>query len=162
MNRICVIVADAKIARFFGIESFDTPRAGAKLVERLSLANPDVEGARKNGLERVKTERVSNRQAGDVHPIEARRQQHRLELERRFGHEIARQTAQIVKDWKEATVVLVADPRLLGLMREPMRKALHPGIELKELAKDYTHLAPFELLDHLALNSLIPSRRSLQ
>ncbi|MBI3043822.1 MAG: host attachment protein [Betaproteobacteria bacterium] len=154
-NRTCVVVADAKVARFYGVEAADTPRYRVKLVERLSFANPDVEAARKGGAGRVKTERVSNRQAGDMHPIDARRQQHRLELERRFGHEIARQIEQIARNWHEATIVLVADPQLLGLMRESLRKALHPGIELKELAKDYTHLTPSELRDRLGLNSLV-------
>lgn len=159
MNRTCIVVADAKIARFFRIEPSDSPRSKVKLVERHALENPGVEAVRKNGAGRVKTERVSNRQAGDVHPIEQRRQQHRLELDRRFGHDIARHTARIVKDWKEAAVVLVAEPRLLGLMREPLRKALHAGIDLKELAKDYTHFTPAELHDQLALSSVIPPRR---
>jgi len=159
MNRICIIVADAKLARFFGVESIDTPRSRVRLVERLSLANADVEAVRRNGAGRVKTERVSNHQAGDVHPIEPRRQQHRLELERRFGHEIARRTAEIARGWKDGTVVLIADPRLLGLAREPVRKAVHAGIELKELAKDYAHLTVSELHDHLALNRIVPARR---
>ena len=45
-------------------------------------------------------------------------------------------------------------------MREAMRDALDPGIELKELAKDYVHLTPSELHDHLALRSLIPARHA--
>ena len=87
------------------------------------------------------------------------RERHRIELERRFGHEITRQAGVITKGWKEGTVVLVAGPRLLGLMRDPMRKALLRGVELKELAKDYTHLAPAELYDHLGLDSIAPARR---
>ena len=154
-NQVCVVVADARVARFYGVEAADTPRYRVKLVERLSLANPDVGAARKGGAGRVKTERVSNRQAGDAHPIDARRQQHRLEIERRFGREIARQIEQIARNWTDATIVLVADPRLLGQMREPLRKALDLGIELKELAKDYTHLTPSELRDRLGLNSLV-------
>jgi uncharacterized protein (DUF433 family) len=32
---------------------------------------------------------------------------------------------------------------------------LRPGIELKELAKDYAQLSPSDLQEHLALNRLI-------
>ena len=49
---------------------------------------------------------------------------------------------------------------MLGLLREPVRAALHPGIELKELAKDYTNLPVAELHEHLALNRLIPVHRN--
>ncbi len=90
----------------------------------------------------------------------AQRERHHLELGRRFGHEIARQTVEITKGWKEGTVVLVAEPRLLGLLRESMRDALNPGIELKELARDYVQLTAGELHDHLSLNSIIPARHA--
>lgn len=158
MNRTCIVVVDFKRARFFGVEP-DGPRAKVRLVERQMLDNPDFEDARRGGESSVKTERITNRQAGDVHPIDARRDQHRLEIERRFGREVSREMGQVVKGWSEGTVVLVAEPKLLGLMREPARKSLHPGIALKELAKDYAQLTASELHDHLALNSIIPARR---
>jgi hypothetical protein len=47
---------------------------------------------------------------------------------------------------------------MLGLLREPLRKELRPGVDLKELAKDYSHLSASELRDHLALNRLLPAR----
>ena len=132
MNGTCVVVADARLARFYGVEAVEPQRSKMKLVEWTELA-------------------------GDSD--EEQRGRHGVEPELRFGHEVARQAAQIVMGWKAGTVVLVAEPRLLGLMREPLRKALHRGIELKELARDYTRLAPAELYDHLALNSIVPLRR---
>ena len=159
MNETFIIVADAKRARFFAVEPSDAPRNRIKLVERVTLANTDVEGVRKGGAGRVKTERVSNRQAGDVHPIEGRRQQHRLELERRFGREITRQAVTLSRNWKGGTIVLIAEPRLLGLMREHLRDALEPAVELKELARNYAQLTPSELQEHLDLMRLMPARR---
>ena len=99
---------------------------------------------------------MTNRQAGDVHPVAARREHHRLELERRFAREIAQHAANLTRSWNGGTVVLVAEPRMLGLVREPLHRALRPGIELKELAKDYSHFTAAELRDHLVLNRLIP------
>jgi len=160
MSETFIIVADAKRARFFAVEPSDAPRNRIKLVERTTLVNPDVEGVRKGGAGRVKTERVSNRQAGDVHPIEARRQQHRLELERRFGREITQQAVTLSRAWKGGTIVLIAEPRLLGLMREHLRDALDPAVELKELARNYTQLTASELQEHLDLKRFVPARRA--
>jgi protein required for attachment to host cells len=159
MNDTFIIVADAKRARFFAVEPSDAPRNKFKLVERVTLVNPDVEGVRKGGAGRVKTERISNRQAGDIHPIEARRQQHRIELERRFGREITQQAVTLSRAWKGGTIVLIAEPRLLGLMREDLRDALDPAVELKELARNYALLTPSELQEHLDLKRLVPARR---
>jgi protein required for attachment to host cells len=159
MNDTFIIVADAKRARFFAVEPSDAPRNKFKLVERVTLVNPDVEGVRKGGAGRVKTERISNRQAGDIHPIEARRQQHRIELERRFGREITQQAVTLSRAWKGGTIVLIAEPRLLGLMREDLRDALDPAVELKELARNYAQLTPSELQEHLDLKRLVPARR---
>jgi protein required for attachment to host cells len=154
MNRTCIIVADAQHARFFFVEPDDAPRNRVKLVERMSLANPDMEAARRGGAGSVKTERVSNRQAGDVHPIEGRRQQHRLELERRFGREITRQAGELTRAWNEGTLMLIAEPRLLGLVRGHLREALSPALTLKELAKNYVQLSASELRDQLDLNNI--------
>lgn len=160
MNRTCIIVADVKIARFYGIEAVESPRVKMKLVERTVLANPNSDlkilGESMSG--RVHTETNTNRQAGPMHPMVAQRERHRGEFDRRFVHEISRQAGEITGGWKQGTVVLVAGPRLLGLMREPLRNALHQGIELKELAKDYAHLPASELHDHLAQSRLIPAR----
>lgn len=160
MNRTCVVVADTRRARFFGVEP-DGPRSKVKLIERAELAKPDLRELGSSVTGRVRTETNTNREAGPVHPMGAQRERHRVELEQRFGQEIAGQAGEITRGWKEGTIVLVAEPRLLGLIRDPMRKALHPGIELKELAKDYAQLTTAELHDHLALNSIIPARRSL-
>jgi protein required for attachment to host cells len=162
MNETFIIVADAKRARFFAVERSDAPRNRVKLVERVTLVNPDVEGVRRGGAGRVKTERVSNRQAGDVHPIEGRRQQHRIELERRFGREITQQASKLSRTWKGGTIVLIAEPRLLGLTRHYMRDALDPAVELKELARNYAQLTPSELQEHLDLKRLAPARRGIQ
>ena len=153
----CVIAADGGRARLFVVETGGSGQPGLSLVERESLVNPEY---RAHGVDlpgRTRGERVSNRQAGDVHPVDARRDQHRLEIERRFAREIAQHAGALTQSWTTGSVVLVADPRMLGLLREPLRKALRLGIDLKELAKDYSHFTAPELRDHLALNHLMPA-----
>jgi len=155
----CIIVADGGRGRLFSFVEDTSGTDKVRLVERESLVNPDYRAHGADSPGRTKSERVTNRQAGDVHPIDARRDQHRLELERRFAREIAEHVASLTQGWAHGSVVLVAEPRLLGLLREPLHKALHPSVELKELAKDYSHLTANELRDHLALNRMIPGHR---
>lgn len=155
---VCIIVADGARARLFVALEDDRAPDGVSLVERECLVNPDYRAHGADVPGRTKSERVTNRQAGDVHPIDARRDQHRLELERRFAREIVQLVVRFMQGRNDGNVVLVAEPRLLGLVREPLRNALKHGIELKELAKDLSHLSAAELRDHLALSHRISAR----
>jgi protein required for attachment to host cells len=161
MNRTCIVVADGRIASFYAIEPTDSPRATMALVERTRVVDGvELRELGRSTTGRARTETNTNREAGPVHPVEAQRQRHRIELERRFGREIADKAGELTRGWQDGVVVLVADPRLLGMMRGALREALPRGVELKELAKDYTHLALPELHDHLARNGLLPARRA--
>jgi len=158
MNSTCIIVADAGSARFYAFKPGDAPRATLKLVELASLSNAgsDLMAPGTSASGRARTETNADRGSGLVHPMEAQRERHRLELDRRFGQEIANRAAEATRGWKAGTIVLVAEPRLLGLLREPLRKALHQRIELKELAKDFAGLALQELQERLESNKLLP------
>jgi len=159
LNRTCILVADAGTARLFDVEEVDSPRARLALVERTALTgNLNLRSRGESVTGKVRTETNSDRGSGPVHPIAEQRERHRGELERRFGQEIIRQTAELTQDWERGVVVLVAEPQLLGLIREPLRKALHRGIDLKELARDYVHLTAPELYDRLASNGIVPAR----
>jgi protein required for attachment to host cells len=151
MNRTCIIVADGRSARFFSVEASAAPRNRMELVERAALANPDVRELGKTVTGRTRTETNTNRGAGPVHPIEAQRERHRLELERRFARDIARHAGELTAAWKEGTVMLIAEPRLLGLTRAYIRDALPPALILKELARDYAHLSASELGEQIEL-----------
>jgi protein required for attachment to host cells len=161
MNKTCIVVADGRLARFYGVEAVESPRQNFKLVEQTALANPnsDLRKLGESTTGRVRTETNTNRAAGPMHPMAAQRERHRDEFDRRFVQEISRQAADLTRGWKEGAVVLVAEPRLLGLMREPLRKAVHQGIELKELAKDYAQSTTAELRDQLASSGILPPHR---
>jgi protein required for attachment to host cells len=89
----------------------------------------------------------------------AQRERHRIELERRFSVEIARKAAALARNWATGSVVLVADPRMLGFLRGAVRGALKPAIRVKELAKDYAGLTASRLRDRLAEDGIVPARR---
>jgi len=146
-NNCCVVVADGARARLFSVEPSDT-RAGRKLVERDSLANDEYRYGDAN-------EGISNRDAGPVHPHGAQRDRHRLEIERRFAAEIVSRIAALVAGWGAGEVILVMEPRMLGLMRASVRGAIQPPIQLKELAKDYAALTAQELEQHLIISGTL-------
>jgi protein required for attachment to host cells len=149
MNRTCIIVADARHARFFSVEPSDTPRHGMKLVEQLTLTNPDLFDLGPSAAGRPPTETRTHRQAGPGH---------RMEFERAFGCEIARHAAQLTGQWKEGTVILIAELRMLGLCRAGLRDALNSVVQLKEVAKNYASLTASELRDRLDLTSIVSAR----
>jgi protein required for attachment to host cells len=158
MNRTCIIVADARHARFFSVEPSDAPRHGLKLVEQLALSNPDPSDLGESATGRPRTEINTNREAGPVHPIGAQRQRHRMELARSFCREIARHVGKLTAQWKEGTVILIAEPHMLGLCRKSLRDALNSAVELKEVAKNYASLTAPELRDRLDLTSILGAR----
>ena len=156
VTSLCVIAADSAHARFFLAEDSGAPRAPLKLVERDILENPDLRTLGRSVTGRPRTETNTNREAGPVHPMGAQRERHRIELERRYALRIAGLAGKITHAWKTGTVLLVAEARLLGLVREPLRKVLQPKIELKELARNHAHLTPPELRDELAASGILP------
>ena len=151
MHRTCVVVADAARARIFEVEESDAPRAPLRLVEREALKNPDLSERGQAVTGRPRTETNTNRQGGPKHPIGAQRERHRLDIERRFGREIARKTGMIAREAAAHTVIFVAPPQFLGLARAALQEELAPGVELKEVAKDYTGLPVEEIRDRLPI-----------
>jgi len=157
MDNICVVVADGRGARMFLLEESDAPRAPVRLVARGTLSNADLRTRGRSVTGRVRTETNTNREAGPVHPMGAQRERHRIELERRFSVEVARKAAALARNWATGSVVLVADPRMLGFLRSAARAALKPEIQVKELAKDYARLTASRLRDCLAEDGIVPT-----
>jgi len=154
MNDLCIVVADGARARLFFVES-DGPRKGGRLVEQAALNQPDLRTLGRSVTGRPRTETNTNREAGPVHPMGAQRERHRLEIEHRFSASIIEAAAGLVEKWGEGTVVLVAEPRMLGLLRETARGLMNRRIAVKELARDYSGLTAAELYDRLEQSGVI-------
>ena len=70
MNRTCIVVADAGLARFYDIEEVESPRLKMKLVERAVLTNEtDLKVLGQSVTGRVRTETNTDRGSGPVHPM---------------------------------------------------------------------------------------------
>lgn len=132
MADTCILVADGAQARFFRVMKSAAPRRGLRLHEIAKLANPEapVPGA----------------------PSEP----HRLEQARRFSASIVERAAELLEPCRGGRILVIAEPQLLGLLREPLRQALKSEIRLEELARDYSALSTNELERILAQQGLIP------
>ena len=148
MNRI-IVVADAGRIRLFAVRREESRRT-YMLETLVDSGNPRFDGGpAPEGASRTRTN--TNRQAGPVHLIEARRDRHALELDRRFVSGAVESLHRATEGWREGSVLLVAAPHLLGLMREALQGRLSPALQFSELARDYAQLTPAEILDRLVL-----------
>lgn len=152
MDACVVIAADGARARMFLLEKDGELQAGSRLVEKVDLANTEYM-ARGKDAPRVRTERNTSRQAGPMHPQDAERDWHRVEMERRFAREVALHASALAKG--RGKLILVASPRMLGLIRRPLRAAVSPRVNISELARDHTRLTPARLHQRLIADELI-------
>ncbi len=161
MNHNCVVVAGGSRARFFTLQDVEFPEmeSGPNLCEVNDLVNIERE-AQGNDLWSDSKSGGNRGGNGAAHGYDDHRSQHQDEFERRFARDIAREAAKLIRQSSTRQLVLVAQKRVLGFLRNELDSLLKAGIEVKELAKDLTKLSPLELHEHLAKEHLIPQRRT--
>ena len=141
----CVVVADGSKARFFTVEERGAPRAPHVLVESGILENPALRERGESMPGRPRTETNSDRNAGPVHPIAAQRERHRVELMRRYAADIVDRASGHLAGSFAGMLMLIAEPRLLSMMRDAARHAFVGGVRVKELARDFGGLSRAEI-----------------
>jgi len=160
MNQNCVVVAGGTRARFFTLEEAQCPEleSGPNLREINDMINPEGDMRDDQLWSDMKSGR--NRGAGgSAHGYDDHRTQHEDEFERRFARSVAQEAARITRNSSTKHLVLVAQKRILGMLRSELEPLMKSGIAIRELAKDLTKLAPIELQAHLAREQLVPERR---
>jgi protein required for attachment to host cells len=157
MNTI-VVVANGAHARLFTLEAAENPayESSPRLVEQECLVNPQQETA---GRELWSDNSGGNRSkgGGGSHGYDDHRDQHRAEYEKRFLQQVAAVTTELSRKCRAGQVVLAADNRVLGQLRDELHRS--NGFDLKEVAKDYSKLSALELHEQLAGLNLIQARR---
>lgn len=154
MANCYVIAADGARARMFELQKDAALRSGSRLREIIDLVNTAYT-ARGKDAPSVRTERNTSRQAGPVHPQDAERDRHRREVERRFARDIVAHVCVLLKGGGAGKLVIVAEPRMLGMLREALRGATGKRVLISELARNHTHLTPSRLHQRLAADDLI-------
>lgn len=155
MSDYCVVVADGVRARLFSLKEAGGGAGGPNLVEISDLANPDVAAAVLQVDEKV-GHNVASASSGS-HGFEDHRDRHRQESERRFARQVAAEAATLVGREKAGCLVVAAEARMLGHLREALN--LPAAVRVSEVAKDLTKLAPQELHGHLTADKALPGRK---
>jgi protein required for attachment to host cells len=163
MNKVLVAVVDSARARFFALELGDFPETGngAKLTEIDGLLNPAAETRDEELWSSPKTGR--NWGTGEqAHSYDDHRESHRAEFERRFAQAIATQIRDMVEAESIRHLILIAEPQVIGFMRDAIASTAPPQLHVQELAKNLGHLKTHELHKCLASHNLAPEPVRLQ
>jgi len=158
MNDYWVIVADGAQARFMALERHDDAprRAMLRLVESAQLSNPEHTVSGRRDASKIENGRDPGRSKAPPHGYADHRDSHDTELMRRFAGRIGKEAAALAANRKAATMVLVADTRMLGLLHAAFEPLAKTGVALRELARDYTWCTPPQVQQHLSENGLLP------
>jgi protein required for attachment to host cells len=159
---IVVAVIDGTKARFLTLELEQLPDDdfGPNLMEKKVLYNPNNELSGQELWANTKTGRNRGGAAAQAHSYDDHRQNHIMEFERRFAQTISHQIISFIQICQARYLVLVAEPQILGFMREALMPILPKNIELSELAKDLCKFKAKELHEYLADKELLPARKN--
>ncbi|ALP52246.1 hypothetical protein Tel_03285 [Candidatus Tenderia electrophaga] len=156
MSDFCVVVADSARARLFTLEESGVAEGGPNLVEISSLANAAAE-AQDNEIFAAKRGRNTAPAEGGIHAYDDHREDHNQENERRFAKDVIAAAVQTLQREKAGVLVLAANPRMMGYLREA-RDAASLDVRVKEVHKDLTKLSVHEVHRHLTADGLLPQR----
>jgi protein required for attachment to host cells len=158
MKRICLVVADATRARIYTHEYAVEPGGSRdQIVEIVDLVDP----ARRQTEQEMFCDRTgSSHSGGRGYSFDDHRRNHLDHLDAAFAKHIASEADRITREHGIHELVLVANPRMLGLLRHPF-EPLARTVTITELERDYTKLTTPELRDRLAELDLLPPRPRL-
>ena len=158
MVKFAVAVINGTQARFFTLDSAATSEyeSGPNLIEHESLADSTQELRGQELWANTKTGR--NRVgSGQAHSYDDHRQNHEIEFEKRFASKISSAMLNIIQTNQARQLILVAEPQILGMMREAMADNLFKTLNIKEVAKDICHFNVNQIHDYLAKKKLLPA-----
>jgi protein required for attachment to host cells len=160
MNQSVVAVIDGTKARLFTLEASEFPEyeSSPNLVEQECLTSATREMQGKDLWNSTKTGR-NRGSAGQAHGYDDHRENHISEFERSFAKEIASKTAALAQSHQAQQVLVVAEPQILGLLREVFSSQIPKQLKVTELAKDLCNLKTLELHEYLAHRDLLPARK---
>jgi protein required for attachment to host cells len=163
MNHALVAVIDSIQARFFTLDPpslFDN-QAEPRLTEHETLRNLAQEAQGEELWSSTKTGR--NRGLGSqAHSYDDHRERHLTEFERRFAQAIASHLHELIQTHDLRNLIIIAEPQVLGFVREAIATTLPKHISITELGKNLCQLSAHELHAYLQQHGMLsrPSRTS--
>ena len=157
MGKFAVAVINGTQARFFTLDSAASSEyeSSPNLIEHEGLADSTKELHGQELWANTKTGR-NRGTSGQAHSYDDHRQNHELEFEKRFAHKINGAMLNLIKTHQSKHLLLVAEPQILGMMREAMTDSLFKNLNIYEVAKDICHLKSNQIHNYLAKKKLLP------
>jgi protein required for attachment to host cells len=155
-----VVVISGTLARFFTLEPAENPeyQSGPNLIECDSLTNAANELHGRDLWATTKTGR-NRGSSGQAHGYDDHRDNHLGEFERHFAKEIVAKIVELTQTRYVDQLLLVAEPQILGFVRDAIAPQIPKHLKIQELAKDLCKLKPLELHEYLAAKELLPARK---
>ncbi len=158
MVKFAVAVINGSQARFFTLDSAEISEyeSSPNLLEHESLADSTRELHGQELWANIKTgrNRGSN---GQAHSYDDHRQKHEIEFEKRFANKISSVMLNLIQTHQARHLIIVAEPQILGMLREVMTDNLFNNLNIQEVAKDICHLKSNQIHDYLAKKKLLPA-----
>ncbi len=161
MARTCIIISDGARARFITLEVPEDPatEGGARLVEHDDLVNPEADvPARALFSDRAGSAHASP--GGAAHALDDHREGHEREMVRRYVRRIVEHAEGFVKAQRANRLMIVAEPRLLGALREQLPHERFRDVEIVEVGENLSRRPLDQIQSILALRGVMPAARA--
>lgn len=158
ISPVLVIAADGAKARFFSLEFGEHYHPCLREQEALVNVFHDQKAQQ---LWSSPESQAGHYQEGksSAHSYDDHRQDHKVEFDRRFVQAIADQVLPQATQLQR--LLLIAEPHILGLLRDILIPVLPKTLEVSELDKNLNHLSPQEIYEYLTNQALFTSSLSL-
>jgi protein required for attachment to host cells len=133
-----VLVGDSSGARIFKFDGHEEPWT---MLEKVSGDNKGDQGTRDFGTK-------ASEHKGALHGHGENKGAEKATAERRFAHSLAHILERGLSEGAFGKLVLVAEPKLLGELRENLSRGLKETV-VAEMNKDYVHLGTEEIRKHV-------------
>ena len=162
MVKFAVAVINGTQARFFTLDSaaISEYESSPNLIEHKGLSDSTKELHGQELWANTKTGR-NRGTSGQAHSYDDHRQNHEIEFEKRFANKISSAMLNLIKTNQARQLILVAEPQILGMMREAMTDKSFNSLKIKEVAKDICHFNVNQIHDYLAKKELLPACRKV-
>jgi protein required for attachment to host cells len=158
MSLNTVVVADSARARFF-VERFTKHPAASsdyRLEELADLIHPEARLGDDAQLSDPRTGSFRSAGGAPGHSLGDHRDARRDEQDKQFAAEIIQTALEFCRDHGAPRIILAADPRMLGLLRNFTDQLGKQGIALRDIAKDFSRMRPDEIHSLLTKSELLP------
>ncbi len=161
MSVYTVVVTNTACARFFILEDAAIPEmeSSPKLVEQYCILNPTIEKSEAKRLGSATSGR-NRASSGGTYAFDDHRAKHETETLRRFAKLVVKDAIKLTRRQDAGhSLVLAAEKRFLGLIRDELHAVKTNGMAIKEYASDMAGEPPMKIQELLARRGLVPKMK---